>query len=65
MLLPDPELTLADRYNRVDGEVLLTGIQALTRVVMDQIRADRVRGWKTAALSPATRVRRSEGSTAR
>ena len=41
--------SLKDRYDAVGGEVLVTGIQALARAPMDQIRADRARGWKTAA----------------
>jgi indolepyruvate ferredoxin oxidoreductase len=47
--VPDTSFTLSDRYNAVDGEVLVTGIQALARVPLDQMRADQRRGWKTAA----------------
>jgi indolepyruvate ferredoxin oxidoreductase len=49
MPVPDPNFALADRYDRLEGDVLLTGIQALTRVVMDQVRADQAKGWNTAA----------------
>jgi indolepyruvate ferredoxin oxidoreductase len=38
------------KYRVTDGGVLLTGVQALVRVLFDQIRADRRRGLNTAAL---------------
>ena len=38
---------LMDKYNRTDGVVLLTGIQALVRVPMDQARLDLAAGRKT------------------
>ncbi|MEK7409926.1 MAG: indolepyruvate ferredoxin oxidoreductase family protein, partial [Actinomycetota bacterium] len=41
--------TLAERYERQDGDVLLTGVQAVVRVLADQLRADRSRGLNTAA----------------
>jgi indolepyruvate ferredoxin oxidoreductase len=41
--------TLKERYERRDGDVLLTGVQAVVRVLVDQLRADRSRGVKTAA----------------
>src|SRR5437763_7926678 len=41
--------TLEDRYRREDGEVYLTGIQALVRVVFDRMRLDRRRGLSTSA----------------
>lgn len=41
--------TLAERYERQDGDVLLTGVQAVVRVLVDQLRADRSRGLNTAA----------------
>lgn len=41
--------TLGERYERRDGDVLLTGVQAVVRVLVDQLRADRSRGLKTAA----------------
>jgi len=40
--------TLAERYTRRDGDVLLTGVQAVVRVLVDQLRADRSRGLNTA-----------------
>lgn len=41
---------LEDRYTATDGRVLLTGIQALARIPLDQLRIDRSRGLDTAAL---------------
>jgi indolepyruvate ferredoxin oxidoreductase len=46
---PDVEFTLADRYSSTEGEVLVTGIQALARVPIDQMRADRMAGLNTRA----------------
>src|SRR3954451_12722189 len=43
------EFTLDDRYLREDGEVYLTGVQALVRVVLDRLRDDRRAGRHTAA----------------
>ena len=48
-IVPDTSFTLSDRYNETDGEVLVTGIQALARLPFDQIRADRLAGLKTSA----------------
>jgi indolepyruvate ferredoxin oxidoreductase len=48
-IAPDTDFSLADRYRATDGEVLVTGIQALARLPLDQMRADRARGWRTAA----------------
>jgi indolepyruvate ferredoxin oxidoreductase len=46
----DPvEFDLDAKYRVTDGAILLTGVQALARVVFDQIRADRRRGLRTAA----------------
>src|SRR3954468_357263 len=42
-------IDLADRYQATEGSVLLTGVQALVRVLFNQIRADRTAGLKTAA----------------
>jgi indolepyruvate ferredoxin oxidoreductase len=47
--IPDSSFSLSDRYEAVDGDVLVTGIQALARVPVDQMRADRALGIKTAA----------------
>ncbi len=41
---------LQDRYDLTTGRVLLTGVQALVRVPVDQMRIDRVAGRNTAAL---------------
>lgn len=40
---------LDDRYLAADGRVFLTGIQALARLPLDQLRADRAAGLNTAA----------------
>ncbi len=40
---------LADRYTRSDGEVFVTGIQALARIPIEQLRRDRAAGLNTAA----------------
>jgi indolepyruvate ferredoxin oxidoreductase len=40
---------LSDRYLRPEGAVLLTGIQALARIPIDQLRRDRAAGLRTAA----------------
>lgn len=40
--------SLDDRYRRLDGQVLLTGVQALARLPLDQHRLDRRRGLETA-----------------
>ncbi|MBE8477421.1 MULTISPECIES: indolepyruvate ferredoxin oxidoreductase family protein [Streptomyces] len=41
--------TLEDRYLQEDGEVYLTGIQALVRVLLDRARHDRRKGRETSA----------------
>jgi indolepyruvate ferredoxin oxidoreductase len=48
-LTPDLSFSLADRYAALQGEVLLTGIQALVRGPLDQLRADRQAGRSTSA----------------
>ncbi|MEW5421792.1 indolepyruvate ferredoxin oxidoreductase family protein [Amorphus sp. 3PC139-8] len=40
-------VTLSDKYELDRGTVYMTGIQALLRIGLDQIRADRARGHKT------------------
>ncbi len=40
---------LSDRYHREEGQVLLTGIQALARIPIEQLRRDRAAGLNTAA----------------
>ena len=47
-MTPDASFSLADRYQAASGEVLLTGIQALVRGPLDQLRADRRAGLRTA-----------------
>ncbi len=44
------QVSLDDRYLQEEGTVLLTGIQALARLPMDQHRADKRKGLRTAAL---------------
>ncbi len=41
---------LADRFRQEDGRVFLTGVQALARLPVDQLRIDRRAGLNTAAL---------------
>src|SRR6185436_15267655 len=41
---------LDDKYLLEDGRILLTGVQGLVRVLLDQHRADRARGLLTGAL---------------
>ena len=43
-----PDVSLADKYLLEQGTVFLSGTQALVRVLLDQVRADRARGLKTA-----------------
>ena len=47
-MTPDATYSLADRYQAAGGEVLITGIQALVRGPLDQLRADRRAGLRTA-----------------
>ncbi len=42
--------TLEDRYTAEDGRVIMSGIQALARLPLDQHRADKTRGLHTAGL---------------
>ena len=44
------EFTLEDRYRAESGRVIMSGIQALARLAMDQHRADERRGLHTASL---------------
>ncbi|MFF4412193.1 indolepyruvate ferredoxin oxidoreductase family protein [Streptosporangium sp. NPDC001559] len=39
-----------DRYALEEGQVFMTGTQALVRVILDQMRADRVAGLETGAM---------------
>jgi indolepyruvate ferredoxin oxidoreductase len=47
--LARPDVTLEDRYAATSGAVLLSGIQALVRVALDQRRLDEARGHDTGA----------------
>ena len=47
---PSREVTLADRYRLEEGRILLTGVQALVRLPLDQHRADRRLGLHTGTL---------------
>jgi indolepyruvate ferredoxin oxidoreductase len=40
---------LSDRFNAADGTVYLTGVQALARIPIEQVRRDRAAGLNTAA----------------
>ncbi|MDH3299348.1 MAG: indolepyruvate ferredoxin oxidoreductase family protein [Acidimicrobiia bacterium] len=42
---------LDDRYRATEGRVLLTGVQALARLPLDQLRIDAAAGHKTAAFA--------------
>ncbi len=44
------EFKLEDRFERVEGDVAMSGVQALLRVLLDQLRADRRDGLNTAAM---------------
>ncbi|MHB1711521.1 MAG: indolepyruvate ferredoxin oxidoreductase family protein, partial [Acidimicrobiales bacterium] len=46
---PAREAGLEDKYTAAEGRVLLSGIEALVRTVLDQRRLDRSRGLDTAA----------------
>ncbi|MFD0890376.1 hypothetical protein ACFQ08_38030, partial [Streptosporangium algeriense] len=39
-----------DRYALEEGQVFMTGTQALVRVILDQMRADRAAGLETGAM---------------
>lgn len=42
------DVTLDHRYAATEGQVLVTGLQALARIPLDQARLDQARGWNTA-----------------
>ncbi len=46
-----PEYQLDDRYTRDIGRVFLSGVQALARLPLEQMRADRLAGLNTAAFA--------------
>ncbi|HWH92634.1 MAG TPA: indolepyruvate ferredoxin oxidoreductase family protein [Baekduia sp.] len=43
-----PDIMLSDKYLLEQGTVFLSGTQALVRILLDQVRADRRRGLRTA-----------------
>ncbi|GMG88434.1 indolepyruvate ferredoxin oxidoreductase family protein [Biformimicrobium ophioploci] len=45
---PRKAVSLDDRYTTLKGQVLMSGIQALVRLPIDQMRMDRARGLNTA-----------------
>src|SRR5580700_8131936 len=42
-----PKVSLNDKYEAVEGQVLISGIEALVRLTLDQRRCDRARGLNT------------------
>ncbi|WP_420624669.1 indolepyruvate ferredoxin oxidoreductase family protein [Candidatus Poriferisodalis sp.] len=44
------DFKLEDRFDRAEGDVAMSGVQALLRVLLDQLRADRRDGVHTAAM---------------
>jgi hypothetical protein len=44
-----PDYALTDRYTASDGRVFLSGVQALARIALEQLRVDRTNGLNTAA----------------
>jgi indolepyruvate ferredoxin oxidoreductase len=44
------EYRLSDRYQLQEGDAFLTGVQALARIPIEQLRRDRAAGRNTAAL---------------
>ena len=44
------DYALSDRYDAEDGRVILSGLQALVRGPLDQVRADARRNQRTAGL---------------
>ena len=42
--MPPTTVTLDDKYTALNGRVLLTGIQALVRMILEQRRLDTARG---------------------
>ena len=43
------QFSLQQRYETAPKQILATGIQALVRLPIDLMRADRSKGWNTAA----------------
>jgi len=44
------DFKLEDRFDRAEGDVAMSGVQALLRVLLDQLRADRRDGFNNAAM---------------
>ena len=44
------DFKLEDRFDRAEGDVAMSGVQALLRVLLDQLRADRRDGMNNAAM---------------
>ena len=49
-MLDPQQFALDAKYTRAEGPILLSGVQALVRLPLDQHRADRARGLNTAGL---------------
>ena len=47
MAVAAPQVALSDRYTAVQGTVVMSGIQALVRMMLDQRRLDREHGLDT------------------
>ena len=43
----EPRVSLEDKYRQAEGEIYLTGMQALVRLLLEQARSDRARGHAT------------------
>ena len=41
-------VSLEDKYRQDSGQVMLSGMQAVVRLLLDQARRDRAAGWRTA-----------------
>ena len=49
-------ISLDDRYSATEGRVFMSGLQALVRLPMAQMRRDRAAGLNTGALRAADRI---------
>src|SRR5215212_6466654 len=49
-MLDPQQFALDEKYTLASGTILLSGVQALVRLPLDQHRADRARGLNTAGL---------------
>ena len=50
------DLTLDSRFTDLDAPVLLSGVQALVRVLLEQARLDRAAGLRTAGPGAADTI---------